>query len=111
MKRKHYRQGDVLVIEGVKQTTGENIAKKDCPEGVILAEGEATGHHHALRAPVVGFFTPNDKLPLNVVLKETVSLTHQEHDAIDIPGDSSGVNYDIIRQVQYTPTELQRVAD
>lgn len=39
------RQGDVILIPTRETTHGEQV--KD-PRGVVLAEGESSGHHHAI---------------------------------------------------------------
>lgn len=99
-----YRQGDVLIVP----TT-------DKPEGLspvmprsgryILAEGEATGHHHSVSADVCKLFSLAGKLFMSVA--ETTPLTHQEHGAIEI---ASGY-YWVIRQREYDAGEERRVRD
>ena len=42
---KMYRQGDVLLI--ATSEVGDEPEKKD-PRGIVLAEGETSGHHHAV---------------------------------------------------------------
>ena len=99
-----YRQGDVLIVP----TT-------DKPEGLspvmprsgryILAEGEATGHHHSVSADVCDVATLADKLFMTVA--EATPLTHQEHGTIEIaPG-----SYWVIRQREYDAGKERRVRD
>lgn len=42
---KMYRQGDVLLVQ--TEQTGDEQAPAD-PRGVVLAEGESSGHYHAV---------------------------------------------------------------
>ncbi len=98
-----YRQGDVL-IETVKQvpTRLPEVPK----EGgrVVLAHGEATGHSHSLGAGTLLADPSGDRF---LILEADGSLTHQEHDAIDLPAG----NYKVRRQVEYSPQAIRNVAD
>jgi len=71
------RQGDVLLKE-VEKTRGQRQKQKD----VVLAEGEVTGHKHVLTGQVLVSEFKGNKY---VELTETSSLTHQEHDDLEIP--------------------------
>lgn len=88
-KRKQYRQGDVLLVEmspdeWKKANKGTLKVKHAGDKGVILALGEATGHHHSAYGSVA-FFRPDD-LPSGSpggflhVEGDDVVLRHQEHD-------------------------------
>ena len=113
--RKQARQGDVLMVKvdsipaNVKAIPGNSAT---------LALGEVTGHHHTLEAGVQGFssevednvkVTGGERVLAEFVDVKTdgAELTHQEHDAI---GFESG-NWEAVRQFEYTPKALQRVAD
>lgn len=102
-----YRQGDVLLIptSGIDLTAGKPI--QPIFGRYILAEGEATGHHHSIGADVCdGLFDLAGKTVL-VVDQPAAMLTHQEHGAIAIaPGQ-----YWVVRQREYTPQEIRRVMD
>lgn len=100
-----YRQGDVLV------TPVPSIPKTAIPiktkNRIILAEGEATGHHHAIDyAPAnMEVFTDRDQIYLKV--NAPVVLTHQEHASATIdPG-----NYLVVRQVEAWMDEVRQVRD
>lgn len=41
-----YRQGDVIIIKRKQAPVGGTIAKD--VRGIVLAEGETSGHHHAV---------------------------------------------------------------
>lgn len=79
------QQGDVLMtaVEAVPQE-----AKKAEPRNgrYILADGEATGHAHAVEVtPAVEMFEHGNDLYLSA--SKPVTVTHEEHNAITIdPG-------------------------
>ena len=119
-----YRQGDLLI---------ERI--EDCPPppgsrrtlSIVLAEGEATGHHHVLRTgeepnaadwwkegaperqtatiPVLDWWQEGEAQFFSVA--GSAVLKHEEHGAIEF---AEGVHR-VTRQREYTPTEIRRVAD
>ena len=101
---KHYRQGDVLVIPiSGKTPKGAAVAPKH--GRLILAEGEATGHHHSVPASAAQLFAVDERMVL--VVAEPTRIEHQEHAAIEIaPGD-----YWVVRQREYTPQAIRRVMD
>jgi hypothetical protein len=72
---------------------------------LILAEGEATGHHHSVDCQTAGLFDLTGKTVL-VVDSPTV-LTHQEHGPIEVaPG-----TYWVMIQREYSPEAIRRVID
>lgn len=98
------RQGDVLLVPCNVSMDG---AKEIQPRNgrLILAEGEATGHHHRVDSRTAGLFNLAGKVVM-VVNKPTV-LTHQEHGAINVaPGQ-----YWVVGQREYTPKAIRRVMD
>ena len=75
------QQGDVIIKSAVIPTCAK---KKDAKNRVVLAEGETTGHAHAIAdLSACETFESNDQLYIRV-LKDTV-LTHEEHHTITIP--------------------------
>jgi hypothetical protein len=99
-----YRQGDVLLIKRPVNMDGMKLVK---PENgrLILARGEATGHHHSVCCDVAELFERGDEMAL--VVCETTTLDHQEHGTIEIaPG-----TYWTVRQREYTPAAIVRVRD
>jgi hypothetical protein len=102
-----YRQGDVLVVEIAALPAGIEPMERSA-RGAVLAEGEATGHAHAIRSERAALFNaPGLGAVFMRVSGEAVALEHDEHDSIVIPpGD-----YEIIRQVEYTPQDIRNVAD
>lgn len=101
---KQYRQGDVLLTPA---KIPASAVKSKTKGRVVLAEGEATGHMHAIdyKAKQMEVFTDGPELYLRV--NSPVALTHQEHAAATIePGD-----YVVRRQVEVWLDEVRQVAD
>lgn len=98
--KKVLRQGDVVIM--LDQPMPEGLRKR---EDTILAEGEVTGHYHALpeTAEVYGEL---DGVQW-VVVEEPSELTHQEHDTLIIP---PGV-HEVRIQREYSPEKIRRVVD
>ena len=105
-----YRQGDVLLVAVPEIPTDAKLVQQDGSR-VILALGEATGHHHSFAAGAAALFRPDD-MPGGMggyvaVAGGDALLTHQEHDAIAIP---AGLYVQAI-QVEETPEAVRRVED
>ena len=110
MKNKniHYRQGDVL-IERI-DSLPKNIKKLAREQGrVVLAHGEATGHHHSLVDEHVALFTSSEQTGVTFleVCDAMAALTHQEHATITLPPG----NYRVTRQREYSPEAIHNVQD
>jgi hypothetical protein len=102
---KTYRQGDVLIEQIAKLPAA---LKRQKPENgrIILAHGEATGHHHSLDIDAADWWkTDNGEQFLSV--KTQTAVEHQEHAPITLPpGD-----YRIRRQREYSPEAIRNVQD
>jgi hypothetical protein len=103
-----FRQGDVL-LRAV--TAIPDSAKPLAHKGrVVLAEGEVTGHAHAFYEGRVRMFR-DDGLGRTFIRVEAgggdAMLKHEEHSTIPVPAG----DYELLNQLQYTPAEIQRVAD
>ena len=107
-----YRQGDVLLVK-VAEVPAHAVRVAQRPDHrVILAEGEATGHHHAVTCDRATLLVEEAeaiaaKRWLQIDGNEPVALTHQEHATILL---EPGV-YEVRRQREYHPSEIRRVAD
>ena len=93
-----YRHGDILLLP-VSHTDlpGLDDRKVQSRKRVILARGEVTGHHHTLVADEGTEFDvirsdTGDGLWLS--LSEAATLTHQEHNTLNIPAG----NYLLVNQ-------------
>lgn len=100
------RQGDVMLIEAENVDHGVDKKVIEPRDGrLVLAEGEATGHAHTVCAERATLFGVDERMLL--VVDEQTELTHQEHATIEVaPG-----SYWVVRQREYTPQEIRRVAD
>jgi hypothetical protein len=110
-----YRQGDVLLVpmseDEYRKIMASVSSRRFGPSepqnrmNVILAEGEATGHHHVLEGDTA--VMDKDGRPWVVAVVQPTVLTHQEHDAIEIPPG----HYEVVRQEEYTPRGSRMVWD
>lgn len=106
-KSKIFRQGDVL-IERVSRTPAAADLTKQVPIGgrIILAHGEATGHHHSIDADAADWWKTADGDQF-VTVHAATDVVHQEHDPIALqPG-----KYRVLRQREYSPEAIRNVAD
>jgi hypothetical protein len=98
----YYQQGDVLMVK--TETPSGERAKN--PKGLILAEGETTGHYHELCGEADTYIV--DGIVYVDVKQESV-LTHQEHKHITIPVGTYSVG--IVREYDYDLEEARKVRD
>lgn len=103
------RQGDVCLVR-VREIPKDAEAQKPKGKKVILALGEATGHHHRFEflntEHNVKLFHSGAGRYLEVG-KGGAKLLHEEHSTVDVPAGK----YLLPTQVEYQPTELRQVAD
>ena len=101
-------QGDVLIVK--VDTVPRKAKRIAAKQGrLILAEGEATGHSHSIAATEdVELMAVADQVDLWLrVRSRSVQVEHQEHGTITLePGD-----YRVVRQREYQPDQIRRVAD
>ena len=103
---KHYRQGDVLVIEDNGSEVGKEI-KRDNGR-VILAYGEVTGHAHAFSGQNVYLYEHAKNAGEKILkVEKTSDLCHEEHSKITIPAGK----YRVIIQREYSPEDIRNVRD
>lgn len=101
-----YRQGDVL-IQRVGSIPKNVTAETPVNGRIILAYGEATGHHHSLEADAADWWKSADKDEQFIDVKTDTAVVHQEHSKIDLtPG-----KYRVTRQREYSPEAIRNVAD
>jgi len=84
---------------------GEREKEKARNGRLVLAEGEATGHAHAVKAIGVVLWAYATARIL-AVQREAI-LQHEEHSDIAVPPG----NYEIIGQREYRPEGIRRVLD
>ena len=105
---KQYRQGDVLL-----RAVSENEIQGRLLPGdgsLILARGEATGHHHAIPAQYAVAMLQSDEGRRFLRVREPAEVRHPEHAPIVLPPGG----YEVIRQREHLPfmmTNESYVAD
>jgi hypothetical protein len=115
MKNPLYRQGDVLIeqIAEIPITTH----KQETSRRVVLARGEATGHHHVLTTDdpadwwkkdeaTAGGQTAEPAGEIFLSLPGGATVSHEEHAPIELPPG----NYRVTRQREYTPKRAGELA-
>lgn len=112
-----FRQGDVLITPLDKAPSLKNFrkAKRDPRRRIVLAEGEVTGHAHAIRSRNATLFVADSLAPANefnpdqafLEVEKPAQVEHEEHDTINLkPGW-----YEVRRQREYSPEAIRQVAD
>jgi len=96
------RQGDVLLV-AVDAIPSDAIEIRRGPRGVVLAEGEVTGHAHRIPSRSASLYRSESDARFMRV-KAPVSLKHEEHTAVEIPPG----NYRVTIHTEYVPGELPR---
>jgi hypothetical protein len=101
-------QGDVLLV--AVEATPDDAVPEPRAERVVLAEGEATGHAHAVRERDARTWVHEGQRYL--LTKSVTQLVHEEHAPIQVP---PGV-WRIVLQREYEPAPMdvpawRRVAD
>ena len=103
------RQGDVCLVR-VRAIPKDAVAQPITGKKLILAFGEATGHHHRFE-----FMDTSHNVKLYagaggvryLDVSAPADLLHEEHDTARVPAGK----WLIPQQVEYTPKELVRVSD
>lgn len=100
------RQGDVLLVPVKKIPKGAKKRKAEHGR-LILARGEATGHHHSFAAGsgVQLLEAPDGTLFVDAP-KSGAPLEHQEHSTLVVRGP-----HRIVIQREYSPETIRNVAD
>lgn len=118
VKQQILRQGDILLV-AVKAAPPIAQRRSEQASALVLGYGEVTGHHHVLESAVWvvaeettqedlrQFALGNKEMPVFVVVEEDTQLIHQEHSPLAV---SAGV-WQVLRQRQYFPGEIQSVRD
>lgn len=103
------RQGDVLLIPVDEMPTGL-VKQNRGPRGLVIAEGEVTGHAHCILDDVADLFVSADLEEMAdrfLMVGDECALHHDEHDTLTIP---AGI-YRLPAQREYAPAAPVRVAD
>jgi hypothetical protein len=92
----HFRQGDVLLI--AVDALPEGATAESRSGRIVLAEGEVTGHAHAIAEPDARSYTHGGQRYL--LTRSVAQLVHEEHGPIAVPPGT----WRIVIQREYTPT-------
>lgn len=106
------RQGDILLIPIARRQVPKGLAPVDRDERgrVVLAEGETTGHCHAILDDPVTLFRQADLDEMAdrfLRVEQEVELVHEEHATITVPKGDWVVRH----KREYQPESIQRVFD
>ena len=103
----YYQQGDVL-LQKVSEIPESAKKKANINGRIVLAEGEATGHAHAITdVAECELYTLADAL--FVKCGTAVTVTHEEHKPITLPAGVWRVS--IVREYDHFQEEARRIID
>jgi hypothetical protein len=91
----HFRQGDVLLVAVDQLPDGATAERRS--GRIILAEGEATGHAHAIEERDARTFSHDGQRYL--LTKSIAQLIHEEHAPIEVPPGT----WRVVIQREYEP--------
>lgn len=99
-----YRHGDVIIEPADDAVKAGAKVGRDAQGDVVLAQGEATGHAHRIRARGAELFElvgggSNDNGARLLVVTRPVCLRHEEHSRIKLPPG----RYKVRVKRQYSP--------
>jgi hypothetical protein len=101
-----YQQGDVLLFV-VDSVPAKAKPRNSDPRGLVLAEGEATGHAHVIHDSGCALMEDEDKTYLTT--KKGATVVHEEHKAVTVPPGTYEVRK--VREVDPFSEEVQSVRD
>ena len=99
-----YRQGDVLLIRTDQPQQKGSRSERDGRDRIVLAEGEVTGHAHAIADPEATFWEGVREAFLEVTAEVGVDLVHEEHAPIHLPQGW----FKVVRQREFVVTDSGR---
>jgi len=135
MRIEMQRQGDVLLVRVPAGLVASGLRIAARAQGrIVLAEGEVTGHAHAIADAGCDLLVLDDRAAMAEAVRELlasvglmaelseeavigvlavsdagdVEVRHEEHAPLNLP---AGSRYVAIRQREYTPERLNLVAD
>ena len=97
-----FRQGDVLLV--AIDVLPDDAEPEPRTGRIVLAEGEATGHAHAIEERDARTFTHEGERYL--LTRSRAQLIHEEHAPIDVPPGA----YRVVLQREYEPAPLRSIA-
>lgn len=100
-----YRQGDVLFLQVEEEATGIPQPRQD--GRIIVAEGEATGHAHAVLDLDAQLLTLEASGEMYLDCPSGATVVHEEHAPVKLPAGT----FKVLHQREYSPEEIRRVLD
>ena len=108
MNKSQLQQGDVLLLP-VKSFPKDSKQIKD-QRGVVLAEGEITGHYHGIEDEGVALMeAPSGARFVVNSGKKAATLRHQEHKPISVPPGIFQIG--IVREKDWFQDMVRNVVD
>ena len=118
------RQGDIFIIAGgtprfdgtatpLRRPKNSHAAERDERGRLVLAEGETTGHCHAILDDAATLFVQEDLNEMAdrfVEIERDVELVHEEHGTVTVP-KLPGRDQIVRRKREYAPEAPRYVAD
>ena len=92
------RQGDVLLV--AVPELPKDAVRQPRQGRLVLAEGEVTGHAHAILEPDAREFRVGDER--FVLVRSKAQLVHEEHAPIELPAGA----YRVVIQREYEPNPI-----
>ena len=106
MKKKAFQQGDVL-FKKVETVKGKEV--KPDARGYVFAEGETTGHYHAVKDTAAVKVYEENGVKYVRVLKDFAIVEHQEHGAVTLPKGDFKIG--IVKEYDPFEKDIRRVQD
>ena len=109
-----YAQGDLLIERVADMAPRGQLLPRTADGAVVLAEGEATGHRHAIIEPLTFFRDdglardiPGGLYIGHVTVERTARIVHEEHGPVELGKGT----YRVRRQRELDPREARLVLD
>jgi len=104
---KQIQQGDVL-FKAVDEVKGKEV--KAGVRGYVFAEGETTGHYHAVKEiEGVKMYEKNGVKYVRVLKDTGAVVEHQEHKSVVLPKGNYKIG--IVQEYDWFADEIQNVRD
>lgn len=101
----YFQQGDVIL----RRVATKSVVGKQIECGGVLQHGETTGHAHRFPPTAVTMFEQASDGRRFVRLADESMLTHEEHNALAIPGGDYELI--IVREYDHFSEEARQVVD
>lgn len=109
MNLNNKQQGDVRLTKINKLPEGTKLLKPD-KRGIVVAEGETTGHYHGIKhTKGIEFRSLNETFYVVNTTKKSVLLEHQEHNPVEVePGITE---FGPIHEMDHLANMVRKVVD